>query len=152
MKVEFYGHVQQYLNIKGEIDANINKCLMSGKYVLGPFGDQFEKELAAFTGHKFAIGVGNGTDAIWLTLMALGIGAGDEVIHDPQVEHLGLIVPVAGAHGGDRSVRPPVQFGGVRSRSVRAPPLLDEDGPPIRAALARGERWPALGDEDTTGS
>jgi crotonobetainyl-CoA:carnitine CoA-transferase CaiB-like acyl-CoA transferase len=75
----------------------------------------------------------------------------DEVIHDPQVEHLGLIVPVAGAHGGGRSVRPPVQFGGVRSRSVRAPPLLDEHGPSIRAALARGERWPALGAEETTG-
>jgi crotonobetainyl-CoA:carnitine CoA-transferase CaiB-like acyl-CoA transferase len=74
----------------------------------------------------------------------------DEVVHDPQVEHLGLIVPVTGAHGGARSVRPPVQFGGVRSRSVRAPPLLDEHGPSIREALARGERWPAPNDEEAT--
>src|ERR1700677_1139550 len=44
----------------------------------------------------------------------------DEVTHDPQVEHLGLIVPVAETHGEARSVRPPVQFGGVRQRSVRA--------------------------------
>jgi dTDP-4-amino-4,6-dideoxygalactose transaminase len=84
MKVEFYGHVRQYKNIQAEIDANIQKVLMSGKYVLGPFGDQFEKELAAFTGHKYAIGVGNGTDAIWLVLMALGIGPGDEVITHPN--------------------------------------------------------------------
>jgi crotonobetainyl-CoA:carnitine CoA-transferase CaiB-like acyl-CoA transferase len=67
----------------------------------------------------------------------------DEVTHDPQVEHLGLIVPVAGAHGGTRSVRPPVQFGGVRENSVRAAPLLNEHGDLIRAAIARGEGWPA---------
>jgi crotonobetainyl-CoA:carnitine CoA-transferase CaiB-like acyl-CoA transferase len=68
----------------------------------------------------------------------------DEVTHDPQVEHLGLIVPVAQTHGGARSVRPPVQIGGVRERSVRAAPLLNEHGDSIRAALARGEQWPAL--------
>jgi crotonobetainyl-CoA:carnitine CoA-transferase CaiB-like acyl-CoA transferase len=71
----------------------------------------------------------------------------DEVTHDPQVEHLGLIVPVAGAHGGARSVRPPVQFGGMRSGSVRAAPLLNEHGQSIREALARGEQWPALHSE-----
>ncbi len=68
----------------------------------------------------------------------------DEVTHDPQVEHLGLIVPVAGAHGGTRSVRPPVQFGGVRSGTVRAAPLLNEHGQSIREALARGEVWPGM--------
>jgi dTDP-4-amino-4,6-dideoxygalactose transaminase len=84
MKVEFYGHVRQYTNIKAEIDANISQVLMSGKYVLGPMLERFEKEFAAFTGSKYAIGVGNGTDAIWLTLMALGIGPGDEVITHPN--------------------------------------------------------------------
>ena len=74
----------------------------------------------------------------------------DEVVHDPQVEHLGLIVPVTGTHGGARSVRPAVQFEGARSRSVRAPPLLDEHGPSIREALARGERWPAPSNEEAT--
>jgi crotonobetainyl-CoA:carnitine CoA-transferase CaiB-like acyl-CoA transferase len=68
----------------------------------------------------------------------------DEVTHDPQVEHLGLIVPVAGAHGGTRSVRPPVQFGGIRSSTVRAAPLLNEHGQSIREALARGEVWPGM--------
>jgi crotonobetainyl-CoA:carnitine CoA-transferase CaiB-like acyl-CoA transferase len=66
----------------------------------------------------------------------------DEVVHDPQVEHLGLIVPVAPAHGAGRSVRPPVQVGGVRAGSVRAAPLLNEHGDSLRAAIARGEQWP----------
>ena len=66
----------------------------------------------------------------------------DEVVHDPQVEHLGLIVPVSPAHGASRSVRPPVQFGGVRASSVRAAPLLNEHGDSIRAAIAGGEQWP----------
>lgn len=72
------------------------------------------------------------------------IKAIDEVVHDPQVEHLGLIVPVASAHGGTRAVRPPVQFGGARGDSVRAAPALDEHGALIRESLARGEHWPAL--------
>ena len=84
MKVEFYGHVRQYQNIKAEIDAKMNQVLMSSQYVNGPMQKQFETELAAYTGHKYAIGVGNGTDAIWLVLMALGIGPGDEVITHPN--------------------------------------------------------------------
>ncbi len=71
----------------------------------------------------------------------------DEVVRDLQVKHLGLIVPVESPHGGERAVRPPVQFGGVRSASVRAAPLLNEHGKFIREALARGEPWPAMGDE-----
>ena len=80
MNVPFYGHVRQYNNIKAEIDANIKKVIESGEYVQGPMNKQFEKEFAAFSGTKHAIGVGNGTDALWLTLMALDIGKGDEVI------------------------------------------------------------------------
>jgi dTDP-4-amino-4,6-dideoxygalactose transaminase len=84
MKVEFYGHVRQYHNIKSEIDANIRTVLESGQYVMGPMLKKFEVELAAYHGTKFAVGVGNGTDAIWLALMALGIGPGDEVITHPN--------------------------------------------------------------------
>jgi crotonobetainyl-CoA:carnitine CoA-transferase CaiB-like acyl-CoA transferase len=76
----------------------------------------------------------------------------DEVTHDPQVEHLGLIVPVAETHGEARSVRPPVQFGGVRQRSVRAAPLLNEHGDSIRAALARHEPWPVMRSEQELGN
>jgi dTDP-4-amino-4,6-dideoxygalactose transaminase len=84
MKVEFYGHVRQYHNIKAEIDQNIQSVLESGQYVMGPMLKKFEGELAAYHSAKFAIGLGNGTDAIWLALMALGVGPGDEVITHPN--------------------------------------------------------------------
>src|SRR5262245_66455004 len=80
MKVEFYGHVRQYKNIQKEIDANVQEVLLSGNYVQGPMLKRFEGELAKYCGTKYAVGLGNGTDAIWLALMALGIGWGDEVI------------------------------------------------------------------------
>jgi dTDP-4-amino-4,6-dideoxygalactose transaminase len=80
LTVPFYGHVRQYHNIKAEIDANIHEVLESGQYVLGPMLKKFEAELAEFHGTKYAIGVGNGTDALWLTFKALGIGPGDECI------------------------------------------------------------------------
>jgi len=80
LTVPFYGHVRQYHNIKAEIDANIKEVLESGQYVLGPMLKKFEGELAQFHGTKYAIGVGNGTDALWLTFKALGIGPGDECI------------------------------------------------------------------------
>jgi len=72
----------------------------------------------------------------------------DEVTRDPQVEHLGLIVPVEDAHGGTRSVRPPVQFDGIHDRSVRAAPRLDQHGQSIREALARDEKWPAIREKE----
>ena len=84
MTVPFYGHVKQYHNIKAEIDANIHEVLESGQYVTGPMLKRFEKELADYHGAKYAVGVGNGTDALWLTFMALGIGAGDECITHPN--------------------------------------------------------------------
>lgn len=80
MNVSFYGHVRQYHNIKAEIDANMQEVLESGQYVMGPMLKRFEKELAAYHGTQYAVGVGNGTDALWLSFMALGIGPGDECI------------------------------------------------------------------------
>ena len=84
MKVEFYGHVRQYKSIQGEIDANMNEVLQSGQYVQGPMLKRFENEFAAYSGTRHAVGLGNGTDAIWLALMALDIGPGDEVITHPN--------------------------------------------------------------------
>src|ERR1043166_8634998 len=80
MKVPFYGHERQYRGLKPELDAAIAGVLDGGTYVLGPALKKFEGELAAYGGAKHAIGVGNGTDAIWLTLLALGVAPGDEII------------------------------------------------------------------------
>src|SRR5204862_2248567 len=74
----------QYHNIKSEIDRNIQTVLESGQYVMGPMLKKFESELAGYHGLQFAVGTGNGTDSIWLALMAHGIGPGDEVITHPN--------------------------------------------------------------------
>ena len=80
VKVPFYGHVRQYHNLKADIDAAILSVLESGKYTMGPAVSKFEGEFAQYMGMKHAIGLNSGTDALWLTFLALGVGPGDEVI------------------------------------------------------------------------
>jgi crotonobetainyl-CoA:carnitine CoA-transferase CaiB-like acyl-CoA transferase len=66
----------------------------------------------------------------------------DEVVGDPQVQHLGLVVPVDRPHGARHAVRPAIQFDGTRAGCVSGAPLLDEQGEAIRSALANGGGWP----------
>jgi len=80
MHVAFYGHARQYHSLRDQIDRAILEVLESESYVLGPALEKFEGELAQFSGTKHAIGVNSGTDALWLAMMGLGIGPGDEVI------------------------------------------------------------------------
>jgi crotonobetainyl-CoA:carnitine CoA-transferase CaiB-like acyl-CoA transferase len=68
----------------------------------------------------------------------------DEVVSDPQVKHLGVVVPVESPHSATQSVRPPLNFDGHSDRSVRAAPLLDQHGVAIRQALAHTGEWPAM--------
>lgn len=70
----------QYQQIKKDIDSGIQQVLDSGSFVKGQIVSDFEKELAAYVGVKHVIAVGNGTDALQISLMSLGLRPGDEVI------------------------------------------------------------------------
>jgi aminotransferase EvaB len=65
---------------RGDLLDAVTRVLDSGWYVLGPEHDAFEAELAAYLGAPAAVGVGNGTDALQLAMLALGVGAGDTVL------------------------------------------------------------------------
>ena len=78
--MEFIDLKSQYLRLKAEIDAGIQGVLYHGQYILGPEVAQLEEKLTVYTGAKYCITVANGTDALQIAQMALGIGPGDEVI------------------------------------------------------------------------
>ncbi len=80
MKIPLLDLKKQYLSIKKEIDQAIKRVLNSTQFILGENVQKFEKEFSKFCGTKYAIGVGNGTDALYLSLRALNISKGDEVI------------------------------------------------------------------------
>jgi dTDP-4-amino-4,6-dideoxygalactose transaminase len=71
---------EQYLAHREEIDAAMHRVLASGSYVLGEEVEAFERELADYLGVAHTVGVGSGTEALRLALIALGVGAGDEVV------------------------------------------------------------------------
>ena len=74
----------QYETIRNEIEEAIHRVLEQTAFSGGPFVTQFEKEFASFCGCTYAIGVGNGTEALWLALCSLGVTQGDEVITVPN--------------------------------------------------------------------
>lgn len=79
-KVRFVDYPTQYQNMKNEIDDAITEVMSNGDFILRKHLDQFEENVANFLGVKYAIGVNSGTDAIFFSLLAAGIGKGDEVI------------------------------------------------------------------------
>jgi dTDP-4-amino-4,6-dideoxygalactose transaminase len=84
VKVPFLDLKAQYESICDEITAAMQQVLDSTSFAGGPFVAEFEKNFAAFCGTNHAVGVGSGTEAIWLALLAIGIGPGDEVITTPN--------------------------------------------------------------------
>ena len=78
--LNFIDLAAQQARIKSQIDANIQTVLAHGHYILGPEVAELEAELAAYCGAKYCISCANGTDALQIALMALGVGHGDEVI------------------------------------------------------------------------
>lgn len=84
MKVPFLDLKAHHAPLIEKFDRAIREVIESSAFAGGPFVERFEEEFAAFCGSSYAIAVGNGTDALWLTLLALGIGEGDEVITVPN--------------------------------------------------------------------
>jgi dTDP-4-amino-4,6-dideoxygalactose transaminase len=80
MNVPFLDLEAAYREIKSEIDAACQRVLGSGRYILGEEVEAFEASYAEYCGARHCVGVGNGLDALFLCLKAMGIGTGDEVI------------------------------------------------------------------------
>ncbi len=83
MKIPQLDLVTQYKSIKNEIDDAILDVLEKGHFIIGENVKKIEESIASFVGVKHAIGVASGTDALLISLMAIGIKPGDEVITTP---------------------------------------------------------------------
>lgn len=84
MKVPFLDLQAHHAPIREQLDNAIANVVDCGAFAGGPFVAAFEKEFAGYCGASFALGLGNGTDALWLALLALGVQHGDEVITVPS--------------------------------------------------------------------
>lgn len=84
MNIPSFDLTRQYESIRGEMDQAVAEVLKSGWYILGAQVEAFEHEFAAYIGVQHAMGVGSGTEALHLALLALGVGAGDQVITVPN--------------------------------------------------------------------
>jgi dTDP-3-amino-3,4,6-trideoxy-alpha-D-glucose transaminase len=112
-----------------EVTQAIERVIAGGWFVLGPEVEAFEREFAAASGAPYAVAVGTGTDAIALTLRALGIGEGDEVITTPlSAAYSALAIMMAGARPVFVDVDP------VRL-TIDPAPIAAAVGPRTRAIL-----------------
>ena len=84
MKIPFLDLASHHAPLRGQINAAIEEVIDSGAFAGGPFVARFEEDFAAYCRCRHAIGVGSGTDALWLALLASGVGPGDEVITVPN--------------------------------------------------------------------
>ena len=84
MKVPFLDLQAHHASLRGEFDRAIAAVIDQGAFAGGPFVAAFEHDFAAYCNCEHAIGVGNGTDALWLALLASGVGPGDEVVTVPS--------------------------------------------------------------------
>jgi dTDP-4-amino-4,6-dideoxygalactose transaminase len=83
MKVPLLDLRAQYATVRDEIRAEFDRILEEQDFILGPRVEALEKDLAAYCGARFGVGVASGTDALLIGLKALDVGAGDEVVTTP---------------------------------------------------------------------
>ncbi len=83
MNIPMVDLVEQYKSIKKEVNKEIDKVLETGRFIMGPNVEAFNKEMAEYTETKYGIGCASGTDALQLSLMAIDLQPGDEVITTP---------------------------------------------------------------------
>ena len=83
MRIPLFDVHNQYVQYKNEIDEAIQKVLASGEYIQGTCVQRLEARVAQYCGTRYAIGVASGSDALYLSLIACGVGKGDEVITTP---------------------------------------------------------------------
>jgi dTDP-4-amino-4,6-dideoxygalactose transaminase len=84
VRVPFLDLSAHHAPLRSEFDAAIGEVIESAAFAGGPFVEGFEADFARYCGCEYAIGVGSGTDALWLALLAFGVGVGDEVITVPN--------------------------------------------------------------------
>jgi dTDP-4-amino-4,6-dideoxygalactose transaminase len=114
MKVPFLDLPAQHIPLRAELDAAMGEVIDQCAFAGGPFVTRFEEEFAAFCNAKYAIGVGNGTDALWLSLLAVDVGPGDEVITVPNtfmataeaISYTGAKPVLVDVHPGTLSLNP----------------------------------------------
>ncbi|MSQ15065.1 MAG: DegT/DnrJ/EryC1/StrS family aminotransferase [Dehalococcoidia bacterium] len=99
--VLFFDLKAQYLSLKLEVDAAIGRVLEGGRFILGDEVAAFESEFAGYLGANHVVSVGSGTEALHLSLLACGVGSGDEVI---TVSHTATATVAAIAASGARPV------------------------------------------------
>lgn len=84
----------QHRSLATDVEAAVQRVLRSQRFILGPEGEALEREIAAYTGCKHAVGLSSGTDAVLVALMAIGVGPGDEVVTTPYT-FLGTVTSIA---------------------------------------------------------
>ncbi len=83
MNIPFFDLSRQYRGIKKEIKTEVARVCDSGRYILGDNVSAIEAEVARYSGARYGVGVASGTDALYLSLMAAGVGRGDKVLTTP---------------------------------------------------------------------
>ena len=101
MKVPFFNYKKLYTKDKKLIDKAINNVMSKGSFILQNELEQFEIKLAEYTGAKYAIGVANGTDALWLSMIACGLKNNEEVL---MPSHTCVATPAAAKFIGVKSI------------------------------------------------